>query len=80
MSKAKTYLVKAAKGLKIPVPRDLIVNSPIKFVTDSNVVELRASSFVRGRIRKGDLIDTQAKKKPAKKSEPATTTSTGAKG
>lgn len=66
MTKPKTIFVRAGDGLRIPLPSSVIVNSPVKHVTDSTVVEVRYGSFVRKRIKSGDLIEVKKPKADSK--------------
>lgn len=68
MSKPKTMIVRAGDGLVMPLPRHLIIDSPVKFVTDSTEIEVHCSSFVRKRLRCGDLVEVKPKQKDSPRS------------
>ena len=66
--KPKTLKVRAGNGIRMPLPESVIVDSAEKVLTDSNVIEVFAGSFVRKRIKSGDMVEVKAsaKTKPSK--------------
>lgn len=68
--KKKTLQVKASKGMKVPMPSGVLINSTKKFVDDTEFREVLNCSLVRKRIRKGDLLEkTERKPKQLAKTE-----------
>jgi hypothetical protein len=56
MSKEKTFLVKCPEGRVLPLPGGVARNATKKYVDAESATEVVQCSFVRRRVRSGDLL------------------------
>tara|TARA_R110000868_G_scaffold268096_1_gene527333 strand:- start:68 stop:298 length:231 start_codon:yes stop_codon:yes gene_type:complete len=70
MSKPKTLTVRAAKGMRMPLPVRYLINATTNMVTDEKDVEVLNCSLVRKRIKAGDLEVAKALTPKAAKANP----------
>lgn len=71
MRKTKRIKVRAGDGLRMPILPGMAIDTPSRYFTPENVVEVYLTAFVRKRLACGDLVEVVADAPKPKRADKA---------